>query len=72
VFVFDPYSIALSKIARGFESDLEDVLFLLQSELIEWELLERYFHSILPQAPDADIHPGEFVSYFEELRRRLP
>jgi hypothetical protein len=27
VYVFDPYSIALSKIERGFESDLEDVVF---------------------------------------------
>ena len=26
-YIFDPYTIALSKIARGFEADLEDVLF---------------------------------------------
>ena len=34
VYIFDLYSIALSKIARGFESDLEDVQFLLAQNLI--------------------------------------
>ncbi|HMR66898.1 MAG TPA: DUF6036 family nucleotidyltransferase [Anaerolineae bacterium] len=29
VYVYDPYSLALSKVARGFETDLEDVLFML-------------------------------------------
>jgi hypothetical protein len=27
VYTYDPYSIALSKIARGFETDIQDVLF---------------------------------------------
>lgn len=27
-YVFDPYSIALSKVARGFEADLQDVLLI--------------------------------------------
>jgi hypothetical protein len=29
VYVYDPYTIALSKLSRGFEADLQDVLFLL-------------------------------------------
>ena len=33
-YVFDPYSIAISKIDRGFETDLQDVLFLIQRELV--------------------------------------
>jgi hypothetical protein len=41
VYIFDPYSIALSKIARGFEADLEDVLFMLRKRLIEFGRLER-------------------------------
>ena len=32
VYIFDPYSIALSKIARGFEADIEDVVFMLNLE----------------------------------------
>jgi len=71
VYIFDPYSIALSKIARGFEADLEDVMFLLHEGLIEFGELERHFNTILPDAPKADIIPREFRDYFEEIRRRL-
>jgi hypothetical protein len=39
VYIFDPYSIALSKIARGFEADLEDVMFMLREHLIEFDQL---------------------------------
>jgi hypothetical protein len=70
VYVFDLYSIALSKIARGFESDLEDVKFLLGKGLIEWPELERAFESVLPYTVQADIIPSEFRAYFEEVRRR--
>jgi hypothetical protein len=31
VYIFDLYSIALSKLARGFDSDLEDVEFLINN-----------------------------------------
>lgn len=71
VYIFDLFSIALSKIARGFESDLEDVEFLLKQELIGWEALEAHFRSILPRASSADIDPREFQQYFETLRKRL-
>jgi len=70
VYIFDLYSIALSKIARGFESDLEDVLFLLRAGLIEFEELERYFAAVLPAAPAADIDPKEFRIFFAEVRRQ--
>jgi hypothetical protein len=70
VYIFDPYSIALSKIARGFEADLEDVLFLLDEGVIDFGELERHFNEILPEAPKADIIPREFRDYFEEIRRR--
>ena len=71
VYIFDLYSIALSKISRGFEADLEDVMFMLHEGLIEFGELERYFDSILPNASKADIIPSEFRDYFEEIRRRL-
>ena len=70
VYLFDPYSIALSKVARGFEADLEDVLFLLCSGRIDWHQLERHFQTILPEVSRTDIDPREFRAYFEELRRR--
>ncbi|MBI3760255.1 MAG: hypothetical protein HY260_00100 [Chloroflexi bacterium] len=71
VYIFDLYSIALSKIARGFESDLEDVVFTLREGLIEFGELERLFNAILPDAPKADIDRAEFRAYFDEVRRRL-
>ncbi len=55
VYLFDPYSIALSKIARGFESDLEDVLFLLRTDTIEFAALEQHFRAILPRGQRTSI-----------------
>jgi hypothetical protein len=71
VYIFDLYSIALSKIARGFEADLEDVVFMLREHLIELDKLEYLFEQVLPEAPKADIAPQEFRAYFEELRRQV-
>jgi hypothetical protein len=71
VYIFDPYSIALSKIARGFEADFEDVVFMLCEHLIEFAELEYLFEQVLPEAPKADIVPQEFRAYFEELRRQI-
>ena len=71
VYIFDPYSIALSKIARGFEADLEDVIFMWREGLIEFNALERHFQIVLPFALRADIIPQEFCDYFDEVRRRI-
>lgn len=40
VLVFDPYSIALSKLDRGFESDIEDIVFLLRRGHIDFAQLD--------------------------------
>jgi hypothetical protein len=72
VYIYDLYSIALSKIARGFESDLEDVEFLLGKNLITWDELEGYFKSILPRTKNVDIDPKEFEAYFSTLKKRRP
>ena len=70
VYIFDLYSIALSKISRGFEADIDDVLFLLKLGLIQFGELERLFELVLPRAWSADIDPKEFKAYFEEVRRQ--
>lgn len=69
VYIYDPYSIALSKVARGFETDLEDVLFMLQQNLIELEPLADYIDAAIPQAWDFDIDPAELRQHLAELRR---
>ncbi len=71
VYIFDLYSIALSKIVRGFESDLEDVIFLLNQKLIHFDTLRSAFMSVLPKARRADIDPREFQAYFDEITRRF-
>ncbi len=70
VYLYDLYTIALSKISRGFETDIEDVMFLLQQGLIEFAELERLFQAVLPDARKADIVPSEFQMYFDEVKRR--
>jgi len=67
VYIFDLYSIALSKIARGFESDLEDVNFLLKQGFIHWSELESHFQSILPRVSYMDIDLREFLQYWDTL-----
>jgi hypothetical protein len=71
VYIFDLYSIALRKIARGFESDLDDVKFLLDQYLIEWDILETHFQAILPLADNSDIDPNEFCEYFETFKQMM-
>lgn len=71
VYVYDLYTIALSKIARGFETDMDDVVFLVKSNLIDLSELQKHFQAVLPRAAQADIIPSEFQQYFQELLRRL-
>ena len=71
VYIFDPYTIALSKIARGFEADLEDAMFMLRRGIIDFSSLEGHFRAVLPDAARADIIPDEFRQHFEEVRRRM-
>lgn len=71
IWIFDPYSLALSKIARGFETDLEDVRFLVHQGLVTIVELRRMFEAILPRSWDADIDPTEFRQYFQEVERML-
>ncbi|MCP5093971.1 MAG: hypothetical protein GY943_00300, partial [Chloroflexi bacterium] len=71
VYIYDPYTIALSKLSRGFETDLQDVLFLLRQKIIELSELTRYVEAALPQAWDFDIDPKELRLYFNEVRRQM-
>ncbi|MEW6718338.1 MAG: DUF6036 family nucleotidyltransferase [Chloroflexota bacterium] len=69
VYVYDPYTIALSKLARGFESDLQDVLFLLRRGIIRLDELTLHVEAALPRAWDFNIDPGDLRQYMGEIRR---
>lgn len=49
VFDFDPYSQAMSKLARGFELDRKDVRAMVESGLVEPERLLELFAAIEPE-----------------------
>ena len=69
VFHFDLYSTALSKIERGTESDLDDVLSLLRSGRIEHPVLTGYFEEIMVRYAVESIKqdPVEYRRKFEIL-----
>lgn len=69
--MYDLYTIALSKIARGFETDMDDVVFLVRAKLIDFSELQKHFQAVLPRAAQADIIPSEFQQYFQDLQRRV-
>jgi hypothetical protein len=69
-YIVDPYSIALSKVDRGFETDLEDVIFLIQHSLIHLEELESIIEKSLSRAGKFDFHP-EIRNHLEDLKKRL-
>ena len=56
VFVFDPYSIALSKLDRGFDSDIEDVVFLLRRGFVEIGALDAMITGAADSAAPYDLN----------------
>lgn len=68
VYVFDPYSIALSKIARGFDTDIQDVIFLLQNNVILLKKLTQFVSEAIPVAWDYDIDPKDLEKHLEVVR----
>ena len=70
VFVADPYSIALSKLDRGFDTDLADIVFLIRSGRLNFDDFERMVRDALPHASKYDFNP-DFLEHLQELKRRL-
>ncbi len=70
-FVFDPYSIALSKLDHGFEADLEDIIFLIRRGLVSLSQLEQIVKDAIPQARQFDMNPRELQSHLQTVREEL-
>lgn len=70
VYVADPYSIALSKLDRGFDTDLDDIVFLVQQNHVSLSELERITQSALSHARKFDFNP-EIPAHLQELKNRL-
>ncbi|MEA3439344.1 MAG: DUF6036 family nucleotidyltransferase [Chloroflexota bacterium] len=71
LYVFDPYTISISKIARGFETDLQDVLYLLRNGIVEINRLNEFVEQTIPVAWEYDIDPAEMKNYFAEVKKHL-
>lgn len=70
IYVADPYSIALSKLDRGFDTDFEDIIFLIQQNHISLNELERITRDALPHARKYDFHP-DILDHLRELKNRV-
>lgn len=68
-FIFDPYSIALSKLDRGFPTDLQDILFLIQQDIIEPVQLRAALEQALIQAVEFDLNRKEMHTRLNQLLR---
>jgi len=71
VYVADPYSIALSKLDRGFDTDVDDILFLIQNKYVELKELERMAQAVLRRTREFDMNPADFLAHLEIVRERL-
>lgn len=70
VSVADPYSIALSKVDRGFDTDLADIVFLIQNGHISFNDFERMVRDATLSAGRYDFHP-DILEHLQDLKKRL-
>lgn len=68
VFIFDPYSMALSKLDRGLPSDLQDITFLIRQGVIDRLKLEAVLEQALMRAVEFDLNRAEMRSRFGQLQ----
>ena len=71
VYVFDPYSIALSKLDRGFDTDIEDIIFLIQRGLVTLPLLEKVMQDAIPRAQEFDMNASDMQRHLQAVRKGL-
>ncbi len=71
VYIFDPYTIALSKIDRGFDTDIEDVVFLIHHNLVTFERLETIVLAALEHASEFDLNPETAHTHLQAVRNQL-
>ena len=71
VSILDPYTIALSKLDRGFDTDLEDVLFLLRQGLVQVGQLERVVETAITRAQEFDLAPPAISAHLQAVRDQL-
>jgi hypothetical protein len=71
VFILNPYLIAFSKIERGFDTDIEDVLFLMKNNYVESETMRIKIQKILLQANKFDIDSNSVLTHWTDILNQL-
>ena len=70
IFIADPYSIALSKLDRGADTDFDDLVFLVRNNFVILAEFERMVRESLPSARKFDLNP-DILENLQELKNRL-
>lgn len=71
VYIFDPYTIALTKLDRGFDTDIEDVLFLLHNQIITLDQLAAAVEAALRHAVEFDLNRKQTLANLNIVRQKL-
>lgn len=71
VYIFDPYTIAFSKLDRGFDTDIADIVFLARSNLIDLMKLESLIADVLPAPSRYDLSPNLIRQHLNEVYRQV-
>ena len=69
VYIFDPYTIALSKLERGFDTDIEGILFLIQQNLIEIEQLAIFTEKAISRAYEFNLDSQAMRRHLQVIRQ---
>lgn len=65
VYLYDLYTIALSKIARGFDTDMDDVIFLVKANHIDLAELKNTFSRSCHEQPKQISFPANSNNIFK-------
>lgn len=71
VYILDPYTMALSKLDRGFDTDIEDIVYLARNKLIKMADLEALIRPALFFAREYDLSPSAIDRHLAEVYRQL-
>ena len=71
VSIIDPYVMALSKLDRGFSTDIEDIVFLIERGLVSLSQLEQIVKDALLQAREFEMDPCELQSHLQTVREEV-
>lgn len=71
VHILDPYSMALSKIDRGFDTDIEDVAFLIQRGFIRFDHLRSLVGEALKRAGEFSLSKPDMLNHLNAVEQQL-